>query len=199
MSGVLQNLYIWRGQIVNGLLYQIVWLVAVFWGAGWAFLQLLIFLLVHFVFVIPAVLGDGVEVSGKRIRREVVFILLVSCAGYCVDSLWFASGMIVQQSASFLAPAWLFCIWVAFAATLNYALAVLHSRLLFAAAIGAWAGPATYGLGISLNPALSPGVNEFVFAACVGLVWAALLPVLMVFTNYYFYAVPVAKDSINTA
>jgi len=80
-----------------------------------------------------------------------------------------------------LAPAWLFTLWVFFAAQFNTTYAWLKTRLIAAAVLGVTAGPLSFRAGAAL------GALQFAkplpAAVTLGLGWAVLLPVITVLSR----------------
>lgn len=80
-----------------------------------------------------------------------------------------------------LAPAWLFTLWVFFAAQFNTTYTWLKTRLVAAAVLGVTAGPLSFRAGAAL------GALHFAkplpAAVTLGLGWAVLLPVITVLSR----------------
>lgn len=111
--------------------------------------------------------------------REARSLALVGLFGLALETLLGWLGLYRYgagwESAPWLAPAWIVCLWLLFGATLESSLAWCASRPWLAAAMGLVGGPLTFAAGEALGAAQllaprGPGL------AAVGLVWAAAFP-----------------------
>lgn len=100
--------------------------------------------------------------------------------GLLIDGVAAATGLLAYASPApaFPAPAWIVCLWGAFALTLNHSLATFATRPWLGAALAAVGGPLAY-LGAAR------GFDAVAFPAPVwptlvylGAAWAVVLPVL---------------------
>ncbi len=163
-----------RLKLSSGLLFNVVWLGCV-WGATmhmfWLpVLAMCTYLLFHLVFIMP---------KGREIGR----ILASASTGYGVDSLWGGIGVLdfkATSSSEYTAPAWIFCLWIAFAASLGGYLSFLRSHPFGAAVTGAVAGPASYFAGSKIG-ALAFGPDNFVSLWIISASWALIFPALLYF------------------
>ncbi len=112
-------------------------------------------------------------------KSEWTFIAVVALLGFVLDSTLAALDILIFDTASLgYIPAWLLCLWVMFASTLNHSLAWLQSRLVLAALLGAIFGPVSYFSGTKLAPVML-AEPVFISIFTISLCWALLLPLLL--------------------
>ncbi|WP_439133341.1 DUF2878 domain-containing protein [Pseudomaricurvus sp.] len=176
-------------KLLNGVLFQVGWFAAVLGGNAWAVTALLVMLIVHSLWWV-------------RSPKEWWLILVVSLLGCCLDSFWFAQGVLIPgaeplalgdlasgdlvtneeplakvQSGWFM-PAWLACIWLMFSMTLCHVFSWLHGRYVLAAVLGAVAGPVSYLGGAELS-GLSLGEPQWQSLLALAVAWALLMPLFV--------------------
>lgn len=159
------------GVISNLLIYQAIWLACVL-GAARGFPSLGSFA------ALAAVVWHLSRV--ERPAEEFKLILLTGMIGGIWDSLLVDFGLIRYFSGSlapWLAPVWIFSLWMAFATTFNVCLRWLHGRFRLASLFGLLGGPLAWWAGARLG-ALEWG-NFPVTLAALGLGWAILMPGLI--------------------
>lgn len=127
----------------------------------------------------PAIVAVFLAVHLARFARpgEGRFLLLITAAGFVIDSAQAAAGLLRFPGGGWLCPIWLLALWPAFGATLHLALNWMRDRPVLAAVFGAIGGPLSYWSGarlgaIELHPDLWPSILS------VGLVWATAMPLL---------------------
>lgn len=111
--------------------------------------------------------------------RELRWALVAGSLGWGLDTLLGAWG--VLDFPGVLAPAWLWCLWLAFASTIQPGLAWFRRRLRAAALLGAVSGPFSYEVGVRLG-ALAWGLDRPLAWAILALVWAVVLPLMVRFS-----------------
>lgn len=150
---------------LNAALFNIAWLLCVLGGNQVALVTAVLLLVFHIVIV-----------SG--VYQEIFFIAGVTVLGYTIDSILFASNVLVSQSEYNLAPIWLLALWICFSTTLNHCFRMLQKRLRLAAILGAIAGTSSYLAGIRLSD-VDFGMPVVQVAATLAIIWVVLFPLLM--------------------
>jgi hypothetical protein len=114
-----------------------------------------------------------------RPREELKLLAAVMVIGGTWESVVIRCGLLTYPTSTLtdgLAPAWLFALWVSFAAQFNTTYAWLKTRIPAAALLGVIAGPLSFRAGAAL------GALHFAkpipAAVTLGLGWAVLLPVI---------------------
>lgn len=112
-------------------------------------------------------------------RTEARFLLAATGIGYAADAAAAWSGA-VAFPADFEpllpAPGWVAALWLAFATTVGTTFAALRRPLWRAAALGALAGPVSYGAGAALGVVALPlGWRSL---AALAVLWALALPLI---------------------
>lgn len=142
---------------MHGVIYQATFFITVIlgnlWAAAWS-----IFLLFTVVF--------------KQPRPVLAFIALVTVAGYTVDMLIQAAGLIHFTGNTFLGPFWLFVLWIGFANVIWH-LAWRIPMLWLQVLLGAVSGPLSYFGGAKLGAA-EPLLWDGILAYCIW--WAIAFP-----------------------
>lgn len=147
--------------IGNAIWFQLCWLFAVLVQNPYV---LCLLLLAHFIFI------------AKRIR-EIRSVAVCAFFGISIDTLLAGIGFF-QFPDSALMPTWLVSLWFCFASTLGYSLSFLHGRTWLASLLGAIGGPLSYFAGARLG-AVTLAYGDVMSLAILGLIWAALMPVLL--------------------
>ena len=96
-----------------------------------------------------------------------------------IGILQFSTGMLLP----WLAPHWIFAMWLVFATTLNTSLRWLHGRYLLAMVLGAAGGPLAYNAGAALNAVTMPDALLANSAMAAG--WGLLMPALVKLAEYF--------------
>lgn len=148
--------------ILNGLMFQAVWLLCILGGDTWVPMAILIL---------------AVWLWWRRLPGEMSQITLLSGTGIVMDSIWMVAGLMVFQDSLWpqapLIPLWLMVLWFGFSATLRHSMRFLLGRPRLAALLGATAAPLSYATGAYLaDVSITP-----VTLIAVGTGWATLLAV----------------------
>lgn len=150
--------------LANVLGFQLTWWALVLSASrgieyvGWAVAVL--FLLTHFVFVVPR----------PQLLSEKAFVLLTGALGWSLEHLLQLLGVVRFETHPY-APAWLLFIWLGFAATLRHSFRGVLSNPWLAAALGAVFGPVSYlaGVPFGLLTFPSPSIGVAAYALLWGL------------------------------
>ncbi len=113
-------------------------------------------------------------------HQELRLVLLTALIGFSTDSLFAAAGLLQYtsgQPASWLAPVWIFGLWVGFGTTLNVAFRWLHNRWTLATILGAVSGPLSYFAGAKMG-AVSFADTTLAMIS-LSATWSVLLPSLL--------------------
>ena len=148
--------------LFNAVWFQLTWLCAVL-GRETLLPVAVAMLLLHLLLV-------------PRIYRELLQLSTIAGVGLGIDAMLSAAG-VFQFANGVLVPAWLACVWLAFAAVLGRSLAYLSSRPVLAALAGALVVPFNYWVG-ARSGAVSFGYSLPVTLGLMALIWAGLLPLL---------------------
>lgn len=169
--------------LANAVLFQIIWFIAVQANNIYALMATAFFLVIH-------------SSLFMRSKREWMLILLVSSIGYTSDTLFNTFGFFtfsnsypfnVMEMTIKPAPVWIWCLWLAFSATLCHSLNWLKNRLPLAALLGLIAVPITYYAGARFSGSI---ISEPILLPLLlqGFVWASLLPWALNLTRTAFDA-----------
>lgn len=154
--------------IVDLVAFHFSW-IGIVWGAAerlWAVVAL--------AFVVHLLLHLGLS---PRVSRDATFALVAGLFGWLLDSLLGLAG--VFRFPALLAPAWLLLLWAVFSATIETGFGWFRTRLGLAALLGSVSGPFSYEMGTRLG-ALGWGVPPWIGWLVLAVLWAALLPALLV-------------------
>ena len=160
-------------QVLNLFGYQLVWFACVSGagsGRGW---------------LGPLVAGLFVAVTlqfGGTARADIRALAIAVPIGFVMDSAFSATGWMHYREnwpSAWLAPAWIWALWAAFALTLNHSLAFLERRLAVAAVLGLIGGPLAYAAAARGFGAVTFGVPQPWVMVALALAWALALPVLV--------------------
>lgn len=172
----------------NLLGYQATWLVVV-WSAGQGR---------AWVGMLACALFIAIQGLQSRTRAADVRVLLAAVAcGLVVDGSLAASGLLLYASPApaLPAPAWIVCLWAAFAMTMNHAMAWFASHPVIAAGLGALAGPLAY-LGAARGfGAVAFATPAWLGLACLAVAWAMALPGLLRIAGCRRVAEPLAAGA----
>lgn len=113
-------------------------------------------------------------------RRELQLTLVVAPAGWLVDSLYVALGLL-QYAQPWpgppFAPWWIAALWANFVLLLNHSLTPFRRRQALVAALGMVGGPLTYLTAARLG-AVTFGPDWLTALLVLALVWSAAVPLL---------------------
>lgn len=154
--------------LFNAIGFEFVWFICVQGNNLHAGLATLLFLAVHYAFLIAD-------------RREVLLIIAFALIGWLFDSLMAVIGFItydptVTTQGLSVAPFWFFCLWLNFAATLAHSLLAIVKNRLILVLICLVAIPLSYRLGIHFSGA-EILVNPFIYHGTQALFWFFALSV----------------------
>ncbi|MCX8073389.1 MAG: DUF2878 family protein [Candidatus Binatia bacterium] len=108
-------------------------------------------------------------------RHELRRILILTIVGTAIDSMLIRAGVYTPVGYSgMLCPLWISLLWANFATTLNSSLGWLRGQPLFAASLGAIAGPASYAAAVRLGAAELHTPQAFHLSVLAS-VWALLM------------------------
>lgn len=148
--------------VINGVLYQMVWLSCVFLQGWWSLLAAAMFSLLHWRFF--------------ALKNEWYLVAAVTVLGATVDSVLQAVG--VFDANTVIAPLWLWCLWWAFSMTLCHAFGFFIRKYALAVVMGAMGGALAYSGAIRAGAA-DTQYSMAVFASIMGAVWAVKFPVFL--------------------
>jgi hypothetical protein len=172
MNTLVQPAPLWLSNGFNAVGFNIVWAVTVLGAAA------------GFAWAGPAALliFATVQLSvAARPRYDLCAMAVFAGAGLLIDSAWAWSGAVSYRApwpSGTLAPIWLVGLWAAFSLTIGHSLAWLRPRPALAALFGFLGGGFSYWMGARLG-AVELAIPAWLYAACVGLCWAAALPGLI--------------------
>lgn len=165
------------GKIINFVAFQVCWLACV-WGAanGWWWLGPL------------AVLAFGAwQLNKTHVRdSDLRLVGIAALLGFLVDSGFILAGLVEYASPTpwtDLAPVWIIAMWIGFALTLNHSMDWLAGKPWLAAGLGAIGGPMAYYVGGMVWGAMTFEAPLVLVLVAIGVVWAAVTPVLMALTT----------------
>lgn len=176
--------------LVNAVLFQCVWLVAVQGDNRAALLALVLYWLVHLRWFF-------------KDRKQIRFAVAAALLGWLVDSVLANLGVIkfngqiglaLNDLKLSLAPVWLLCIWLCFTPTLLISLSWLGGRPLLASLLGFLVVPFSYFGGALLSHS-TLGLSLEATLLCIACVWAILLPALSSFAAIHKLTIGVLPRS----
>lgn len=151
--------------VLNAVMFQLVWLIAVQGNNQYALLALAFLLVVHCTLVKPHV-------------QELRLIFAVSAAGIIADSLIMNAGWIEYQGDNhFMIPIWLCVLWIAFATTLKHSMSWVFKTPWLPPLLGLLVVPFSYWAGIKLSKS-QPLIPMERLLLMEGLIWAVLLTLI---------------------
>ena len=169
--------------IINICVYQIVWMLCVFFGNRGALLTLPLF--ICHLFLMPH-------------RREDMWMMAALLTiGLIVDGALHMSGFITFTETGIPIPLWLMVIWLALALLPNHSLKWMKDRLALSSCFGALGGPLAYWAGAKAGAA-DFGQPLLPSLLLLALIWAIIWPVAMYIASRQLPAYSVA-DKKNTA
>lgn len=93
--------------------------------------------------------------------------------------LVFSSGMMLP----FLAPTWIFAMWLSFSTTINTAFRWLYHRYFLAFILGAISGPLTYQAGAALDAVVIP--NSLTATVWIAIGWGVMMPLFILIAERF--------------
>jgi hypothetical protein len=118
--------------------------------------------------------------AAEQRRREAALVVATAVWGYLVDSALVLAGVFAFTPPARLgwpSSPWMIALWALFGTTLRGPLARLLERPVWAALVGAIAGPLAYGGGVRLGAA-EFGPDPLTSRIAIGAAWALTLPLL---------------------
>jgi len=158
--------------VVNFLIFQLGWLVAVV-GAAWGYPLAGVAYAATWALLHHWRLGDG------RVP-EIRFVVAAATLGYMVDSALVLGGAFAFPDYARLGyptTIWMVSLWLMFSMTLRHSLGWLRNQYVLAAALGAVFGPVAYWAGAQLGAIELTGGAAAV--ASVALAWALSMMILL--------------------
>lgn len=162
-----------RGRIVNGMLFQLVWIGCVWGGATGRWWLGPLFVVAFGLWQVP------------RTDSPLADLKLATVAagtGLIVDTAYLRLGLVAYPEPGpwvAMAPIWILALWVGFALTLNHSLAWLKGRPALAAVMGATAGPLSFWVGANTWKASEFLMPAPVVLAVLAFAWALIIPGLV--------------------
>lgn len=154
----------------NALAFQCLWVAAVFGSMkGWAWMA---WVLLGVMLLVQA------RVSGQW-RRDAASMLCAGCLCLLLEPVWMLSDVLAyrQWPIAWLAPHWIWALWLALGLCLHSSLAWLQPRPVLAAAFGAMGGVSSVTLGVDMGAAQAPQ-GWWPLALIYGGIWALAVPFL---------------------
>lgn len=155
---------------VNFVGFQLLWFAAVYGAAaGWP--------LAAWGVLVPTVLLCWY--FNHQWRDDLPMLCAGAVACLLFEPLWIAPGLIhyVNWNRDWLAPGWIWALWLGFAISFNYCLRWLRERLWLAAVFGGVGGVMSVTVGIKIGAAFAP-MGWWPMAIAYGVGWALAVPVL---------------------
>jgi hypothetical protein len=121
-------------------------------------------------------------VRTEDIESELRLLMVAAAVGFAWESLLAGTGLVEYGAGAGyagVAPYWIVALWVLFATTLNVGFRWLQERLLVASLVGAIGGPLSFLAGARSGAVSFPDAT--VTLAVIGIGWAVLLPMLVLF------------------
>ncbi|HAS30232.1 MAG TPA: DUF2878 domain-containing protein [Alcanivorax sp.] len=155
---------------INFVGFQLLWFVAVYGAAkgwGWA------------AWLVLAAMQAGVWALNRAWRADLALLAAGAVACVLFEPIWMAPGLIeyVDWPRRWVAPDWIWALWLGFAVSFNYCLAWLRPKLLLAALFGAFGGVFSVTVGINFGAATTPQ-GWWLLALSYGAVWSMVVPAL---------------------
>ena len=161
------------GKLANAAGYQMVWFASIIGAArGFAFAGPIVAL---------GFIASVLAFSGSR-QADLRMLPLALAIGLLTDSAWIALGLLHFASPwplAWLAPAWMLCLWMAFALTLNHSLSALKGHPLLNVVLGAVGGPLAYWAAAHGFGAVHFDAPLAVALSGIGIGWATCFPLLV--------------------
>ena len=155
---------------INFVGFQLLWFVAVYGGAhgwGWA------------AWLVLVAMQAGVWALNRAWRADLALLAAGAVACVLFEPLWLAPSLLeyADWSRQWVAPDWIWALWLGFAVSFNYCLAWLRPKLWLAALFGAFGGVFSVTVGINFGAATTPQ-GWWLLALSYGAVWSMVVPAL---------------------
>ena len=122
-------------------------------------------------------------------KYEIKLILSVGLLGLLVESFHLHSQVLEYNGYIYLnslfPPLWILCMWLGFAATLNYSMFWMKDRWILMVICGAIFGPMSYIAGLKLG-VLSFNFSYILSVIIIGTTWGISIPI-MYYINQLIY------------
>lgn len=161
--------------LINAIGFHTLWLVAVFGAAGgWS---LWVWPVVISMFVLQA------SVTGQW-RRDLQTLLYGALLCLLLEPIWLLLQVVSyhQWQSLWLAPHWIWALWLSFAVSFHYSFSWLQRRYWLAAAFGGIGGVFSVTMGMQFGAAEAP-MGWLSFALIYGPLWAVAVPLLAFVTG----------------
>lgn len=158
-------------KVINVALFQAAWFAAVLGAARGMFW-------LGPVAMIPT-LAIHLALQENR-SGEVKLLLAAGLLGVTLDTAFVAGGVVTPLQHLFprpFSPPWMICLWLNFAATLNFSMSWLRGRYLLAALFGAVGGPLAYYSGAKLGATEALPTTTGMVLLAIG--WGFMTPLLV--------------------
>lgn len=179
---------------LDTIIFQLAWFVMVVGGSWLAIGVALLCLIGHLVLLRSA------NVLQQELRPLCIWLLVASLIGWCVESLLFYCGVLVNVDVTHAigqglnlgqVPVWMLCLWFCFALTFRFSLGFLQKFILLTPILGISAC-LSYAGGAALSDVVDLG--RAYALVWIAIVWALVLPVLTL-----IYARLMQSVSMNTS
>lgn len=157
--------------VINALLMQLLWFVAVIGGAhGWGVMAVM-------PLVVMVIAGPC---TGGRIKPDLVLLAAAVVMGLVFEVALQSAGLIAYRgnAGGILPPLWILLLWAGMGASCNYSFTWLQRHLWLAAVLGAIGSVLSLRAGMALGAAVAP-VGWLPLALVYGAAWALILPLLV--------------------
>ena len=165
-----------RNNIINFLVFQINWVIAVFGAAkGYPWLGPI------FIFVWVTI---HLYINKLFIWVELPIFFISGLIGYLVDSLLLLNNFIefpTHAQLGPLSPLWMVALWVSFSTTFRHSMNWLKQKYIFAVFFAFIGGPLAYFAGQKIG-AIN-GINEISSIIAIGISWALAFPFMLYVLN----------------
>jgi len=143
--------------IVNGVLFQVGWILSVFYG--------------NFAALIVAVIAATVyALFYMRSTGEVLMIALIVAVGITGDVILGLSAVLDYPTGALLPPFWMMTLWLLFATTVPWALRWLVTKQFWFVTLCVICGPLSYVVGVSHSD-VKFGLPTVGAVSLLGLLW----------------------------
>jgi hypothetical protein len=149
--------------VLNAVVFQIAWLVCVWFGSLVAVMTTVGVVALHLTLV-------------NNARAELQYIGKVLAIGFACDWLFVQTG--VLATGGVLPPPWLTCLWVLFATTVGYPMRLFHHRMVLSALGGGLFAPLSYYGGAKLA-GVALMQPDWLGLLIIGLSWALIFPLVI--------------------
>ena len=165
-----------RNNIINFLVFQINWVIAVFSAAkGYPWpgpIYIFVWATIH------------LYINKLFIWVELPIFFISGLIGYLVDSLLLLNNFIefpTHAQLGPLSPLWMVALWVSFSTTFRHSMNWLKQKYIFAVFFAFIGGPLAYFAGQKIG-AIN-GINEISSIIAIGISWAIAFPFMLYVLN----------------